>query len=197
MNAALPFFVLSAVALILWVEPGGRALMTVEEMGKVMEIEGFALFGAALLTVGVSSLKSASRKNASSETLWMLPFALVATLLLGGFPALIGGSKYFFIYILLQLTHLIAVFRTTYDDLKIEYGVNMVTLFSFAILGLLAVKAPFLPAFDNKYPAVFSAWNFRIGGHQMLAWAFVHFALLGFVHLKKRTMFARMLQQDL
>jgi hypothetical protein len=197
MSAALPFFVLSVIALALWIAPGGRVLLTVEDMGAVMQIEGIVLFGCVLVTLAVSVVKQRDLVVEAGDSPWpMLLMFVLATLMLGGFAYLVAGRQGLVAYALLQIVHLAGAFRLSGGELKIEYGLNFIGLFAFAALGFVAIKAPFLPDFGNRYPPVFTGgWEFHPKGHQMLAWACAHFALLGFLHLRKRRIWARFLEE--
>jgi len=197
LNPAFSFFTLSGISLILWTHPDGRVLLTVSEMGKVMEIEGFVLVFCSMLTMIISST---IRKEDTPDGEMMSPghlvlAAFVAVVMGGGFAALIGGFKLTLIYWVSLILHVQGTLKLSFKEMQVEGAVNFLAAVAFCGLGVLAVKYPILPSFGS-YPSTFNSWNFRVQGHQMLAWAFAHFAFLGLLHLCKRRMFAHVLQAD-
>ena len=188
---------LSGISLILWAYPDRRVLLTVSDMGKVMEIEGFVLVFSSMLSMIVSST---IRKKDTPDGELMSPghlvlAAFVAVVLGGGFAALIGGFKLALIFLLSLALHVQGTLKLSFKEMQVEGAVNFLAAAAFCGLGVLAVKFPILPSFGS-YASTFSSWNFRIEGHQMLAWAFAYFAVLGLLHLCKRRIFARSLQEE-
>jgi hypothetical protein len=186
------FFALSAIAFALWIAPGGRKLLAVQDFDAMMQIEGFVLAFGVFLAVGAGAAGARARERGAADPAWVLPMTVVLALGLGGSVAAIqGGPGLFLIYCLSLTLHVAHCFRLSNLELQKEVGVNMLAFFTFAGLGFLATKLP-LPDFGNHYPPVFGGWSIHLKGHELLAWACAHYALLGTLQLKKDRMFAHL-----
>ena len=157
-----------------------------------MEIEGFILFFCFMYCGFLGGSPGQSVKS-DPRPAWAMPALLIVGFGFGGILAeKFGGTGLVVIFALSLLMHMINMFRLQRHELQREAGASFLAILGFIAVGFLAWLLP-LPRFGNAYPPVFEDhWAFRIGGHQMLAWACAHFALLGFLQLRKHRIFAHL-----
>lgn len=197
MRAALPFFLLSGISLILYLNPRGRLVLTVPEIRALMQVEGFALFFCMFLSVAIMGWvkRAETREHAELSKGEMTPlqglvFLFFTAFVMGGAVMLaVGGFDLAKVYWLVLILHVLGTTRLAYQEMRLEAAANGWGMFVFIGLGFLAIKFPVLPRF-GEYPAFDRFWGFRLEGHQMLGWACAYFAIFGILHLNKRRIFA-------
>ena len=202
MKSALPFLLLSGIALALWFKPGGRLLLTVQEMRAVMEVEGVALFACVFLSVAINAVLRKSDAPVGERELTpvqgFLFLFFFAFVILGSAVGAVGGLGLVVAYWMVLVLHVIGTIRLTERELRLQAAANGWGMFAFIGLGFLAIKAHIFPMFgNNSYPSFDGFWGFTVEGQQIPGWACAHFAALGYLHSSKERIFGRLVDRQL
>jgi hypothetical protein len=186
MKTALPFLLLPVVAAGLWFAPAERFVLTFQELTQVMHIEGFVLFFCFMFS-GFLGGKLGEPAGEGDPIPW-LPIGLLIIVgggLGGGIAHLAGGRQLAAIYVVSLLLHMTGAIGRKRSALRPEAVTNMVALLALVATGFLAwlVVPP-----GRGYPRTESLLQLR--GQQLLAWVFVYFVLLAWLHASKERIFA-------